>query len=265
MKNYMQTMASVIDGSHTGEVALEYFDAKYVNVYRNNSLTAHIDVLRANYKTVAALVGEEFFAGVCLEYIKACPARTRTLVGYGEHFAQMLDDNVERHQLAYLSSFAKLDRAWTLAHTAKDTQPLEISTLEEIIQKGGDLENFKMPLVPSAALIHNDWPVFSIWSALRNDTEITDAIELTETPENILVWRHGQEVMYRDLNAAEFAFLEAIRDGGNLGLATVKTLEAGPATDIGQLLAGMVAAELFIKGGFYQGRLERSGGDGGQG
>lgn len=251
MKHYMRTMASVIDGSHTGEVELEYFDAKYVNVYRNNSVVAHIDVLRANFKSVAALVGEEFFAGICLEYIKAYPARTRTLVGYGEHFAQMLNDNAERHKLPYLSSFAKLDRAWTLAHTAKDAEPLEMSTLESIITQGGSIENFKMCLVPSAALISNDWQVFSIWETLRDDTKITDAVELTEASENILVWRHGQEVMYRDLNVPEFAFLEAIKDGGNLGLATVKTLEAEPSTDIGQLLAGMIAAELFIKGGTH--------------
>lgn len=251
MKHYMQTMASVIDGSQTGDVALEYFDARYVSVYRNNSLSAHIDVLRANYKTVAALGGEEFFASLCLEYIKAYPARIRTLVGYGEYFAPFLDNNIDHHKLPYLSSFAKLDRAWTKAHTAKDAEPLEMSTLENTSAQSEDLENFKMSLVPSAALISNDWPVFSTWALLRDDTEITDAVELAEMRENVLIWRHGQEVMYRDLNAGEFAFLDAIKGGANLGLATVKALEADPSIDIGQVLNGMVGAQFFTHGDNY--------------
>lgn len=245
MKNYMQTMASVLNGSHVGAVEFEYFDAKYVSVYRNNSATAHIDVLRANYKSVAELVGDEFFSSMCLEYIKKHPARQRSLVGYGEHFAKLMDDNLERHKLPYLSSFARLDRAWTLAHTAQDTVPLQMSVLEDIIQQGGDLGKFEMSLKPDVFLVSNTWSVFAVWVSLREDTKLTKAIELDEHHENVLVWRHQNEVMYRKLNAAEFVFLNTIKAGGNLGLTTVKALEAEPATDIGQLLGGMVAAELF--------------------
>jgi len=251
VKHYMQTMTSVLDGSHVGEVNFEHFDAKYVSVYRNNSVTAHIDVLRANYKSVATLVGDEFFAGICLEYIKEYPARQRSLVGYGEHFGQLLDECLARHNLPYLSSFAKLDRAWTLAHIAKDAQPLAMSVLENIVQQGGDLEKFKLSLKPDVFLISNRWPVFPIWASLRQDEDIKDAVELTERSENVLVWRHGHDVMYRDLNAAEFAFLNTVNGGGNLGLATVKALETAPATEIGQLLGGMVAAELFTNGGAH--------------
>lgn len=249
MKHYMQTMASVLDGSHSGPVDLKYFDAKYVSVYRNNSVVAHIDVLRANYKSVADLVGDEYFSALCLDYIKKYPARQRSLVGYGEHFAQLLDDNLERHNLSYLSSFARLDRAWTLAHIAKDIAPLQMSVLETIIQQGGDLENLEISLKPDVFLISSAWSVFSVWDTLREDTKLTGAVELDERQENVLVWRHGHDVMYRDLNAAEFAFLKTVKEGGNLGLATVKALEAEPTTDVGQLLGGMVAAELFTNGG----------------
>lgn len=247
MKHYMQTMADIIDGSHQGDVDLKYFDAKYVSVYRNNSASAHIDVLRANYKSVAALVGEEFFSSICLEYIKAYPARKRTLVGYGEHFAQMIDDNLARHQLPYLSSFAKLDRAWTVAHTAQDAEPLDMAVLENIIEQGGDIENFTLSLMPGTALVCNDWPVFSTWASLRGDTELTDAVGLREKHETILVWRRGHSVVYRDLSASEFAFLQTIHEGGNLGLATVEALTANAKTDVGQLLSGMMSAQLFTK------------------
>jgi len=249
MQTYMQEMAAVMDGSHTGTVELEHFDAKYVNVYRNNSAAAHIDVLRANYKSVAALVGEDFFKALSLEYVKQHPARHRTLVGYGEHFAKMLEDNIERHNLPYLSSFTKLDRAWTLGHTARDAKPLQMDVLENIIQQGGDLEGFELTLMPSVALVRNDWPVFALWAEFREGDEVTEAVALNEQAENVLVWRHGHDVMYRDLNSGEFAFLNAVKSGGNLGLATVKALEANTSTDIGQLLAGMVGAEIFMSGG----------------
>ncbi len=246
MKNYMQTMAGVLSGTHsTSPVDLKYFDAKYVSVYRNNSVTAHIDVLKANYKSVLELVGDEFFAGICLEYIKNYPARQRSLVGYGEHFTTFTEDNLERHKLPYLASFACLDRAWTLAHIAKDAEALHMSVLENIIQLGGDLEKFEMTLKPDVFLVRNMWAVFSIWAALREDKKLTKAVELDEQHENVLVWRYGLDVRYRDLNDAEFAFLNTIKEGGNLGLATVKALAVEPSTDVGQLLSGMVAAELF--------------------
>ena len=247
MKHYMQTMANVIDGSHVGDVDLEYFDAKYISVYRNNSLSAHIDVLRANYISVAALVGDEFFTSICLEYIKAYPAHNRTLVGYGEHFTNMIEDNLENHKLPYLSSFAKLDRAWTTAHTARDVEPLDMAVLENIILEGGDIANLYMSIVPSADLVCNDWPVFSLWASLRDNTDITNAVALAEKHETTLVWRHDQEVMYRCLNLAEFTFLDAMRAGGNLGMATSKTLDADPSIDVGQLLAGTVGAKLFTQ------------------
>jgi len=251
MKHYMQTMAAVIDGSHIGTVELEYFDAKYVNVYRNNSVTAYIDVLRANYRSVADLVGDDFFVSICLEYIKKHPTCQRSLVGYGEGFAKFLDDNLAHHKLAYLSSFARLDRAWTRAHIAQDNEPLQMSVLENIIKQGGDLESLELFLMPDVFLVSNTWSVFSVWISLREDTKLTKAVEVDENRENVLVWRHGYEVIYRDLNTAEYAFLSATNNGANLGLATEKTLRASPATDIGQLLTGMLSAELFtqIEGG----------------
>ncbi|PHS40839.1 MAG: hypothetical protein COA91_03130 [Robiginitomaculum sp.] len=246
----MQAMVRVLDGADAQELrgaGLEYIEPKFAGVYRNNSVSAFVDVLQANYKTVYALVGPEYFSALALNYLEKFPARNRTLVGYGQDFYQMIEAQLQVHKLAYLASFAKLDRAWTLAHMAADTKSLSMAVLQEHAAAGGDLANYRLGLKPDVNLVSNDWPVLALWSGLRDDIEINSAVELVAKTEYVLVWRRELEVLYKDLSSGEFAFLSALQNKDTLGAATVKCLTNSPETDVGALLAGMMAAGIFMK------------------
>jgi len=246
----MQAMVKVLDGGDARELrgeALDYINPEFARVYRNNSVSAFVDVLRANYKTVYGLVGEDYFSVLALAYLDKYPAHQRTLVGYGQGFSEIVEAHLKAHNLAYLSSFAKLDRAWTLAHMAADVPPLSMDALQEFAAAGGDLETYKLALKPDVNLVRNDWPVFSLWSDLRDGTEWRGSVELTAETEHVLVWRRGLEVIYKDVNAGEFAFLTALQNGATLGLATVECLGIAPETDMGALMGGMMAARIFTE------------------
>ncbi len=248
MREYMQAMAQILDGADAGELrgaGLKYINPKFASVYRNNSVSAFVDVLKANYKTVLALVGEDYFSALALAHLEKYPAYQRTLVGYGRNFSGIVEGHVKAHNLAYLSSFAKLDRAWTLAHMAADRPPVSMGVLQDYAASGGDLESYKLALKPDVNLVRNKWPVFALWARLRDDTGLKSALELKAKTEHVLVWRRDLDVMYKVLNPGEFAFLTAIQNGATLGLATAQCLSISPETDMGSLLGGMMAAGIF--------------------
>ena len=173
------------------------------------------------------------------------PTNQRTLIGYGARFNQIIADYETEHKLPYLTSFATLDRAWTCAHIAADTQDLEMESLAQVLAQGGDLEAQHLTLSPHAQLIRNHWPVFHIWTKLREDHELGETIQMQEKPEYILVWRFDGEVMYRQLDPTEFTFINSLNSGNTLGQATEDALHIQPNINISELLAGMVSAQLF--------------------
>ncbi len=248
MHKYMQAMSEVITGANPGALThaeIDSFDPKFANVYRNNSASAFGDVLKANYPSILALVGADFFAHLSRAYMDNYPTNQRTLIGYGARFDQIITDYETEHKLPYLTSFAILDRAWTYAHIAEDTQALEMESLAQVLAQNGDLEAQHLTLSPHAQLIRNHWPVFHIWTKLREGHELGETIQMQEKLEHILVWRFEHEVMYRQLDQAEFTFLNDMNIGKTLGQATEDALHIQPDTNISELLAGMMSAQLF--------------------
>ena len=252
LEQYMQAMASVINGRDAQALKRlkgTGFDPKFVTVYRNNFICALSEVLEANYLSVLNVVGDDYFLKLAKLYIDKYPAVQRTLVSYGKDFDSIIDKDKPNHRLPYLGDFARLDREWTLAHTAKNTAPLEMQTLTNMAQSGGDLEGVKLTLIPSASVIALDWPIFNLWKSIRNDDAITDNISIDKIRQYVLVWRYELAVNYRVLEPAEYDFLSAIQNGRNLGEAMASAMASLPSQnpdfDITTLLPNAIGAKLF--------------------
>lgn len=248
MRDYMSSMASFINGNmpvDTQAFQVSGFDPEYARIYSNNSASALSDALRSNFPTVTALIGEENAKHLARKYRESHPVTRRTLVGYGEGFPDFITAQLTLHKLPYLYSFSKLDRAWTQAHIASDTQPLTLQNLGDILERDGQLETHRVFLTPDAQLVELNWPVFDIWVKLRLGHEMSESIALEETPQQVLVWRNNNEVMYIRLAPEECAFLNAISKGQTLGEALNTAILSSPDGDVSTLLPKMVEAEIF--------------------
>jgi len=91
-----------------------------VTIHRNTVMKGWLDALRANYPTIAQLVGDEWFDACALEYARAHPARSPVLALYGEEFPAFLATFAPAAELPYLPDVARIDRLWVEAHTAAD-------------------------------------------------------------------------------------------------------------------------------------------------
>ncbi len=251
LAEYMKAMSLVVEGTEPlalARLGMAGLDPHYARVYRNNSVCALCEVLEANYPSVVALVGADYFLKLVHLYIQKYPARQRTLVGYGEAFHQIVNGLKADHRLPWLGEFARLDRAWTLAHMAEDATPLDTSDLAVLAEAGVDLEMVKLAVMPSVSLLALDWPIFDIWEGLRAEEELAAPIELERHPQYALVWRYQLKVHYRVLDAAEFEFLSAVKAGKALGVAmkaAMTSLPTGAETDLTRLLPNALGAEVL--------------------
>ncbi|GAA0868841.1 hypothetical protein GCM10009116_07360 [Brevundimonas basaltis] len=212
-----------------------------IAVYRNTAIKARIDALEANFPTVSRLVGDDWFRAAAREFVEDNPGDDPALAGFGEGFPAWLAAFEPALGLPYLSPMARLDRAWTEAHVAPDADPL---TPARAAAAGLALTAAPARLHPSARLFWFDWTAPSLWLAHREPEGFED-LPWRPDAEGLLIHRPGAEVIARRLSRAEWAFLDAARDGRPFGAAALSARAAQPAVDASAVFAGLLAAGAF--------------------
>lgn len=213
-------------------------------IYRNTVMKGCIDALQANYPAVNRLVGDEWLRAAAAIYAgKALPGLPM-LHGYGADFADFLARFEPAAELPYLPGVARLDRCWTEAHVAATEEPLDPAAIAQFAK--GNF--YRLRLQPHAA---TRWawcaeaPAYTIWS--RNRSEAPGEDEIDWRPEGGLLTRPRDAVIWRALNQAGCAFLDACAAGGTVADATQSALEVDSVADLGQLIANLLDAGAFSR------------------
>ena len=251
-------------------------DVARLRVYRNGFLRACIEALRANYPSVERLVGEERFPLLARPWVEAHPpgsagpfhavrgtgpqplsrrergltARQRelplpgaaSLVEYGESFAQYMDDMRDTHGLDWLTSFAALDRAWTEVYFAEDDA--DPAPAADGLDDAEALMSLRGRLSPRVRLVSLDFRVLDAWSRLR-EGGLGRRTEIRRMPQNVLVWRNGAEVLYRDLAPPEHAFIAGVAAGRSCGDAAGAALGIDAEFDLAAAFASLLHHDML--------------------
>lgn len=208
-------------------------------VYRNTVTKGCIDALRANYPSVARLVGEEWFHAAALVHVRAEPPCSPVLLDYGAGFARFIEAFAPAAELPYLADVARLDRFWSEAHVAADDPvlaPAEIAALTP-----AQLETTRpRPHAAARWQRFDAQPIFTIWRRNRNADD--DQSEIEWQGEAVLITRPHGAVEARRIDAATCAFLDACAAGERLAEAVLAALAADPKTDLAQLIALLLEA-----------------------
>ena len=229
------------------EFCAEDADLSRLRVYRNGFLRTCLDALRANYPSVERLTGEERFPALARPFVEAHPPGTASLVEYGEGFAQHVRDMRDVHGLDWLASFAALDRAWTEVYFAEDDDI-------EAAPPGRDsgalpgpgvpsdaeaLMNLRGRLSPRVRLVSLDHCVLDAWRRLR-EGEPGPRVEIRHAPQQVLVWRSGAEMLYRDLAVPEHAFIAGFAAGRTCAEAAGAALDLDAEFDLVATFASLL-------------------------
>lgn len=219
---------------------LEEADHPGLSVYRNTVAKGCVDALAANFPTVQSMVGEDWFRAAAALFAREAPPTSAALLDYGEAFPAWLERFPPAADLPYLVGVAHLDRLWVEALFASEAPVLNASTLSNLAPEV--LVETRLPLHPSVRFAAFDAGLPSLWMAARDGAE---DLELSETPETLLLVRPGEAVTSRVVGAAATAFLRACRDNLTAGEAAEAAATADPDAPFASLFAALIADGVF--------------------
>lgn len=205
-------------------------------IYRHHVLTSLTTALEATFPVVCQLVDRRFFGWLADRYIRAHPPSGPCLAEYGASLPAFIDGFPACAGLPWLGDVARLEWALNAALHAAEARPLTADALAAVAPAA--LEQLVLRLEPSVTLLASRWPVDAIWRA--NQPGATATVDLEAGGVELEIRRVGDDVVFRTLPAATFAFRATLGAGRTLAGAA----EAGLAVDPGLDLGGEIRALL---------------------
>jgi hypothetical protein len=207
-------------------------DARRFAVYRNNVTVGLTGALEAGFPVIRKLVGDEFFAAMARDFVRANPPASPVMLRYGTGFPAFLAEFPPVAHLPYLADVAKLEIALRESYHAADAAPVSADAFARI--PPDSIGEARLCLAPALRLIRSPHPVFSIWCANVRST----AACLCPGAQDVLVLRPGFDPEPHLVPAAAATFLEALQAGETLGRAITAS---GPTLDLDETLVLLVA------------------------
>lgn len=213
-------------------------------IYRHHVVTTLTAALQATFPVVCRLVDERFFAYAADRYIQVEPPSGPCLFEYGAGFADFLAEFPACRSLPYLADVARLEWAMQRALHAPDAIPLPIRAMQGVAP---DLAaSLTLTIDPSVTLLSSRYPVDRIWRANQADEPEPTVVDLASGGARLEIRRCGDDVVFRALDPAAFAFRHALGRGADLAAATADALAADPVFDLGPALTALFADGLPI-------------------
>ncbi len=185
-----------------------------ISVYANGYYARLMEALTEVYAAVKHVLGEKIFNDLAHAYAGRYPSREYNLSLTGRFFPEFLKDPRIAEEMPFLSDLAELEWRVSCAFHAYDGKPLDPSGLSNL--DPGDWEEIKIIFQPSVSVMHSAWPVFDIWK-VRHEPVENIKIDMTNRPQDVLIFRRGFEAHCMLLEWARFRMLEGLLAGKTLG------------------------------------------------
>lgn len=208
-------------------------------VHCNHHLISLTEALGATFPTLRALVGDDFFAQAARSHIAAAPPAGPCLFEYGEGFPDHIASLPAARHLPYLGDSGRLDWAINRAYHAPDAPVLDAPTLAAVEAGAAGLLRFVAH--PSLGLLVSPFPLPAIRAAARPDADPATRVSLDAGETWLMIWRAGDDVVWRALSEAEYRFAAALLQGRSLAHA---------AELAGHIDLVAVLTDIVLSGGF---------------
>lgn len=200
-----------------------------ISAYRGNGLSTAQRALAAAYSTACALLGEEGFNALAVNYWRAQPPQCGDLGEYGADLARFITaqaPGTALEELPYLADCARLDWALHQAERAADSAAFDLQSLT--LLQTADPATLHLVLAPGAALVSSNYPIVALLHAhASGDFEYASLLLAAEQGEHAWVARSGYKASAVALSASSAAFCAACLAGNSL----LACLDAAAAAD----------------------------------
>ncbi len=184
-----------------------------LDVYREQFWLRHVACLAEDFPVLAALVGEEKFAAIVRDYVKAHPPVEFQLRVFGARLADFLAAHASDDRL--LSDLARLEWAFIDAFDAADAPPLDPASVSAISEDAWP--NARLTLHPSLQRMELLYPTHKMRDQFReNERGITRP---ERAPSCVAVYRQKFLLYTEEMDPLAYAMLDRIARGEPLGAA----------------------------------------------
>lgn len=180
-------------------------------IYQNNVFGASQDYLEAVYPATRGVVGADFFKQMAHWFIQKMPPNKGNIHLYGEQFNEVTAAFNALDDMSYIVELIALEWALHTAYYSLVSDALDPAKIEQ-----DELLVMPVKFNASVALINSQFPIYEIHRQSLPDYKGKVLIDLTQGGDGILVYKNGFEVNHRVLGPEEIAFLNAIKEKGNL-------------------------------------------------
>lgn len=212
-----------------------------LEVYGSAYYARLLECLREEFSAVAHAVEEETFDSFSFEYLQKYPSTSYTLGHLGEHFPQFLrETRPERDADAgedpdwadFLIDLATLERLYSDVFDGPGIENERPLTAEDFARIPPEVwPEVKLVVAPCFRLIQLQFPVHEYITALRENREpempAPDRTWLAVTRRNFVVRRNP-------VTPVQYALLEALASGAQVGKAIESVAESQPDLDLEQ-------------------------------
>ena len=216
--------------------------AQRLGVYRNHYNASLADALKATFPVVCRVLDPRFFAYAASEFIKVSPPRQVCLFEYGEGFPEFLAAFPPCAHLAYIGDTARLEWLINASLHSPSLPPVDSKDLAHL--EAGDYPRLIFALQPSLRLIESPWPVDRIWHCNKPEAQGDGAVDLDAGGCKLEIRQLGDDVVFRPLEAGEFALRSELAKGHRLDEAVASALASDPLFDTAHGLRRLFAEGL---------------------
>jgi Putative DNA-binding domain len=174
----------------------------------NAAATAPSTALAKRFPVVKRLAGDAFFKSMVQAYAVADPARSPTILPFGDGFPAFIDHFEPARSIPYLGDMARLEQARAFARRAPLAAPLGPDTFVAEIDR---LAGMRIRLHPSLSVVASLHPIHSIWHMNRNPVRFTPVSPFVG--EAVLIARPRLRVITRRITHGDAAFVFALKSG----------------------------------------------------
>lgn len=227
-------------------------------IYRNNALVPLVQALEESLPALTRLLGMATVRAELIRFVRAHPPTSPVLIDYGQQLPEFLQRSGAGRRQPAAIDLASLELQLVRAWHAADAPLLGAADFARLLRAPDALAGLRFAWHPSAALLHSEFPIGTLWLAARPehagaepDFGSTAAARDAPTPgaQSVLVTRSEWAVQVRVLTPAEAQMLAVLQGGGALGEALATGLGVAPAVDPAMLLT------VLVDGGFASAAL----------
>lgn len=174
-----------------------------IQVYQNNYQANFIETLKASYRCVCQLVGEDFFDYLAGSYLAKYPPSQGFLQQYGQNFSAFIGTIKECQDLPYLIDIAQLEYLYEQCYRHQGSE-LDFAQYDLDLADNELLEK----IIYQAYLLQSDYPIIDIWQLDDNSSEL----DINKGGDNVLLYKHNAEIVVMKISSKHYQKLMHIKN-----------------------------------------------------